>query len=342
MKKNLLFGIGLATIATVSVFGLAGCKQEPQHIHEADVVWTRDDTYHWNKCKGDDDTIFNKGEHTFVDDGSQKKCSTCDMKIDYTLEENFAYWITGRNNALNTIDNYSVVHEGVAKTEGALNSEFRAVEERAGNKYYFEEKDYVAINGQSTLMQESLIAIKVVDDNGTDRTKIFYKYVYPSQENPVQKSGYYVNEDCAKTQVKMTPLETLNDCVVEEGDTYLELVDYLKQNLGDDVVYTFVRNSDGSVTLNISYDFSDTHEDYQGEEGETYESIGTNTISMTVLNGRLVKVEKLSVFDCVFNDTTRNYSAEKTEKMTYTYDSFDEAYYNSISVETETTVDYTN
>jgi len=332
MKKKIFLIASVLTLAFAPLLGFCGCAKN----HEAQECWSYDAQSHWHKCKACDDEVFDKDDHVLVDNGANKKCTICLAEIDFTSQENFAYWVQGRDDALDHTDNYTVRYYQDKFENNTKRKESTVIESRSGNKYCYQSQDFYFDQNQKELISEDIYAIKTVMDGEVERTKFFYQSTKNFEQTQVSKNGYYVAPDTAKNTIKCSVDRILDDYAVTQGDTYELLVAAMVEEIEIDTLsVVLTKNPDSSVTLIASYDYSYQDTDFRYQQD--YLCSGNVQMKITVLGGKATKFKYVDSYDCTFEDSTKNYSAQENEVIIYTYDNFDSTFYESISVETETT-----
>ena len=332
MKKKIFLLASILTLALTSLLGICGCAKK----HEAQALWSYDIQSHWHKCTACDDEVFDKGDHVLVDNGTNKKCSICQAEIDFTSQENFAYWVQGRNDALDHTDNYTMKYYQDKIVDNTKQKESTVIESRSGNKYCYQSQDFYFEQNQKKLISEDIYAIKTVMDGEVERTKFFYQSTKNFEQTQVSKTGYYVAPDTAKNTIKCSVDTILDDYAITQGDTYDLLVQAMVEEIEIETLsVVLTKNADLSVTLIAKYDYS--YQDTDFRYNEDYLCVGNVQMKITVSDGKATKFEYVDTYNCTFEDSTKNYCAQENELITYTYDNLDSTFYNSISIETETT-----
>ena len=119
-----------------------------------------------------------------------------------------------------------------------------------------------------------------------------------------------------------------------QGATFTELTQYAKSvwNADDKFNFALARTSENSVTLTMTVTYVGTNTDSDDE----YNYSGTDEITVTVEGECVTTVTYTSDYNITYADESKNYTGKELSEFSFGY-SFDQATYDEISVETDTT-----
>lgn len=260
----------------------------------------------------------------------------------YTEEENLSDWLKGRDYALTFDGTYTANLVNEEYFNDVLEEKRVAVEANDNPRYYSVMEEY-SINEDTKeleLIAKQTAAIKEVNDNGKVRNKYYLEAI--EGEN-VFKQGRYVAPYYAQyfNNTNPTP-EGYGDYFVN-GNTLEELknnfdLEYFSKGHTKTESIKLVRNEDTSVSLLVeakgTYVFSG-EESITSDEDYLKTEIAFN-VEIAVSEGKITKINKVATHNNVYKDTSKNEKYLDKELYEVSYD-FDKVFYDSISVETETT-----
>lgn len=279
-----------------------------------------------------------------------KKDSNNDNSTPTTItisEADLSAWLSGMQTARTTQDNYTctVVDEKTyiesdnSKSTYISNNE----EARSGNKYYLISKKYSQDDTQpKNLISEQTFAIKTVNDNGTTRTKRYLAEKYYNRPEADDIKGYYVAPDTAKDLTLYSPSTMIEDLNLPTEASYEKILNMFKEWWFEDEdesnftsKLSLEKDEDNSICLTFSVNYSYTQMDYDDNQ---YTNSGTESHKYLIKNGMLTHYlySDLSVYDYLAQPNY-NYTEDSSITFTFTYNNFNEDFYNSIDVSTETT-----
>lgn len=261
-------------------------------------------------------------------------------------ETDFADWLVGYKHASTYDGAYTVNKDERCAHVGEYsrvyrNTDFSSYE---GNKYFSVGQTYYS-DQDGNLKEEpdsaSLLCIKTVDDNGTQRNKRIYIY---ANDSHATCEGSWVRPTEAKTaghNKMLGQLSYLVDCDVDTVTAYEQALKAFYERIGGDgseceTKIKVTRYSDNSVelTANIRWTF---YLDYYIKDNPDY--ILTErayVFNFVVADGRMVEVDRTSV-------ETHRYNTENKFSLTTVNESYRVEYtfyadaYESINMTTDVT-----
>lgn len=262
--------------------------------------------------------------------------------------EHLTTWINSINLARTVSDNYTSKFDG--KTDFIYGDNTKesylsqGEEARAGNKFYATMKEYqLGSDNSKNLQDEELSAIKLVDDNGTTRTKRYESVkIYRQGSTHTQIRGTYVAPDQAKTRMEYNPSQTVDNLDLTDASSYDDVKEtfaswWLKAggNSTDTITYLSKKNDDNSISLTFTVEYSMERID---DDNDNYTLSSTESFEYIVKDNSLFKYIYSDTQNHVYpNNADKNYIEKNNQASTFTYNAFDESFYNSIDVSTETT-----
>jgi len=253
----------------------------------------------------------------------------------------FSTWVLGRDDIFNYNGDYTVTTKSFTYTnKNILTSKDENIEAKQGNNFFCVKTSY-KINEDTSSLEVGFRrtqAIKLVQDGETQRTK-YYNEVENNEVGYHTKEGKYVRPDYVEECAYNSPSATVEDCYIDNGNTYEEFLQsvntlYLEDANREFDKIKFTKNKDNSITLKLVDigEFVDEDETTPGYEKTKY----TFTYTYKVKEGKMIS---LTIdWDCnyQFSDSSKNYNSliKKVTDIDYT---FNNTNYDAISVETETT-----
>lgn len=327
------------SIVFVASLTLAACDKKG--VHTFADKWSNDEIYHWRECTVADHTdIADKGKHSFVEKGANKTCSTCGYLVPFTEEETILYWIAARNATVGHEGAYTTVSKEKLTTDGSVTERNEEYEtwDRGSNYLYTSMSSLPDSKGEFVKNEEKTDVLRPVMDGNTQRFKHFTKTVsldketssYNTSVNATYVSPKYFN----KKGVRLLPLELLDDLGVLEGNTPAELVADIKSYFEEDggtVAISFLRNDNGSVTLN-------TIAEMKGQEeidGLVADFEWRGTFALTAKDGKIVEYVVDTTDIAKFADASdKNYNESRHVEYEFSY-SFDQEKFDAVDTATE-------
>lgn len=330
--KNLL----TILLLIISLF-IVGCK-EKTHTHSFDHAWASDGEYHWHVCKKCKE-VLDKYPHSFTLEAASKKCTICGTEVSYTVEENFDYWVKGRNYSLNYDGSYTTVQTTTLKNLNGdvLLSNDKLIESYEGTKYLrIRDEQYGSNeNGVLDIHDKNIRVFKEVDDNGIKKIKHFYS----SESNgSIIKYGEYVSPESCKGYTSYSPSNIVKDLYLDKGDNYYDFLECVNNYILADMdieplQIDFTRNTDGSVTLSLVFSF-DTK--FPSEDTTYLKNTYEYVIYATVKDEKLISTEYVITRNELYSDTTKNKVTVNNILSKISYE-FDQEEYDKIDITTDTT-----
>lgn len=335
MKKKNLIAIFVLLLTISLSFCLTACGK----THGAKNTWSYNDEYHWHECKACDEE-FDKEKHNFINTLTSKKCETCGAEIEYSNEENYSIWAIGRDYAKNYNSEYTYSYQVKNYENNKETFESSEIEAKKDNSYYYEYKE-ILVDENNAKVEDYVEnrVIKTVLDNEILKGK-YVKEVKNEKGN--SREGKFVKPDYANSLIEYSPSELIENYGIGNGDNYLDfynnfnqlLISFYNENLISLNILT-TRNLDGSVSLLVGFSYVKENSNYSSVEG--YEkSIYEEKYNYIVKDEKLISIDENFKVNNIFEDTTNNVVTIEQSKTLINY-SFDEEYFNSLSIETEIT-----
>lgn len=339
-KKFTALMVVLLAIVFVASLTLAACDKKDAHTF-ADK-WSNDETYHWHKCTIAEHTdIADKAEHSFVEEGTNRKCSTCGYFVPFTEEENALYWIAARNATLQYKDGSTTERIKEITKNGSVS--YKEVDSEMwdfGSNYLYTLLTYEPIGDGLVKIDDYTEVLRPVMDGNTQRFKHFTKSIsfdeeksaYDTSVDGTYVSPKYVDENHAR----LFPLEMLDGYGVLEGNTYAELVADIKAYFEEDggtVAISFVRNDDASVTLNIVTEMKGQEK----VEGVVCDFEWHGAFALTARDGKIAELvdDTSEIYD--YPDAPDKKSVENTTvQCSFSY-TFDQKKIDAVDITTDET-----
>ncbi len=331
MKKKLWIFIAVALMLAVSLSLLVACggdgddgnNGDNTDTHEANGVYESDAESHWLGCKACDEHRYGEGAHTYENNGKNKKCSVCGRTVEYTEEENALYWITGRDGTLAYSGIYTTLFTEEYDDGEGWQRNIRHESYDPAGRYFMISEEYT-FEGGPVLSERTVLVLKPVSGASFPRAILYM--MEPDDDGKTEESAYYVSPNYIKNNgmAHYTPAEMLDDCGIDDGDDLASLVAgiraFFAENAGEPDSITFTRGEDGSVTLTVSAGLTGRDTDY--ETGEEYDFTTSTVISLTVLDGRLIKSVSDIKDSGSFEDPENNYDDHlvRTAEISYGFD----------------------
>lgn len=266
----------------------------------------------------------------------------CACGANYSDEDNFKIWAAARENCNNYSENspYTVVFES-KKYEDGEKFVGKTLETEAlhGRKYFHTIKEsQVDENNGLKDVSNYLEIVKLVDDEGVTKTKYLECDMFSSENE-----GKYVNANYGKWQAQYQPSTIFLKMGYGKGATFEEFKDAIINVLTTDktteaLSYSFStsRNKNGEVSLIIESTTKTKFNDFDDDETYLY----TQTYDKTTITTN--ETQLVSIFSTTQNNhkfQNKKDSVVKTEDtVTYSY-TFDDGYYDSLSMYSDTTTD---
>ncbi len=339
MLRKRMLNLFLMLMLFISGLGFVACEKE----HKPKAVWSSNEEIHWHDCNACDEEHFDEGEHSYIDAGETKACRICGAKKAYTADENFDYWIEGRNDALGIMDNYTMQTEIFIYKDGEYNTRNADLESRSGNKFYrVSESEGLYMDSSWLTLNKDIEAIKEVKDGEVTRTKKYQEQNWriSATEMQTDKKGSYVEADSAEKAVRDVPGKELIIRGLNKGSTFAEIKENASKHCDSTDLVTFElrRDAMGAVEFFMFVRYNYTRPlIYNNPDAGTYEENGFYSYKFIVHKGKLTDIEFVENCDYIYEDTSRNYTRSVEQNTHYSYNNFDNTFYNNISVETETT-----
>lgn len=279
----------------------------------------------------DNEYVFEKGTiHVAV-------CRSNRDEFGRTDSENFNDWKNGIDNTLATNDDYTTHYKNMFYTDDVLDSGTVGTESRDGNNYFDKHTQYATHpqTNEQTSVSETVSAVKLVQDGDVTRTKFFHQNKLLVGGEQTDKQGSYVQPNYAEQLLNFVPSQNYYLEYFAQGATFTELKQYTKSAWGGNgkFKFTLTRTSEVAVTLTMTVSYVGTDADSNGDE---YNYSGTDVITITVEDDYVTAVTYTSDYDITYDDESKNYTGKELSEFNFEY-SFDQATYDEISVETDTT-----
>ncbi len=303
-------------------------------LHQADGKYQSDDTYHWQGCTANDDHVYLKGAHTYVENGSVKTCSVCGRNADYTKEDNVQSFLDARNKTM--------AHTGAFTTHCVYDSDdgeeiyhHDIRESYDGDIRYFADADVHEKAGETEGSYEQLIVFESAKNGDIDCGRLYAETAVNGTVR--QKEAAYFSPDYMHTydNFMFLPSDQPETYYLDQGtdeESFLNSVkEYAVGELGAEPTMSFARNKDGSVSF--TYSVESTTE--SSEESEGTEN-NVTTVTTTAQGGYISKIETIQHTETTYQDSTKNSTKDSTIVMDIDY-TFDQEKYETFDTTTETT-----
>lgn len=336
-RKNLLF----LFLLLISLF-LVGCKKKPnsnkEHTHTPSSEWITDEESHWHSCTKCDE-ILDKGAHHFVDYVHAKVCETCMRELNYTDEENFDYWVKGRDFSIDydgiytTSSNYTETNE----VTGKIVEKNSCQESFSGSDYFLireHQSNPLGIDSDNTSFEKSTTVVKKLLN--AEREKALYYHMSESNDE-IRKSASYVAPDYAsRFHNYYNPSNLLEDYYIEDGKTFAELSENIKNGIAEGIEISvdirLNKNSDGSVSLLIAFEMEEISDSIDDKDYQkTYSNFSYEII---VKDGKITSLIYKDATEEFYTDKAKNTFTTSYEKIDINYE-FDKAKFESIDTTTD-------
>lgn len=247
--------------------------------------------------------------------------------------DDFADLIAARDAALDTDDGYTFARHFVL-SRGENSRTINLSETKNGNKYYSVEEHESVLNGVKRRESKTTKVIKTVTVDGVERTKLYEKTESPESGEIFSESGRYVAPDKAEEEMSYSPADAMEEYLIGKGETYDDICKIIVDECEtDDISFSLERGDDDSVTFGYAMEYrreSDSSED-------SYSIVGTYKARIIAKDGKITEVGYDDEYEVVYEDVTKNFTESDCETINFSYNDFDDAFYNGISVETDTT-----
>gem|GEM_PF-4068926 len=257
----------------------------------------------------------------------------------FTQEELFAKWVVGRDFSMNYDGVFTTRYTSV-NNDSQNKSKGENTESWGGNNKYFYVQNTYAMdeNAQYQLVEELVEVLRLVDENGTQKTKMFYKQA----ENGavLEKWDNEAEPDCRNANFRICPKSIIADeeNFITKGDTYETFIAAVKAAALDPengygiepASITFVQNEDGSVTFELLFAANRELE----EEGCVMDV--TDKLSVTVKDGKVVEYASKATMEYKFEDETKNMAADMSQSYKFSY-VFDTVMHKAFDIDNDQT-----
>lgn len=249
--------------------------------------------------------------------------AACNNDDDPSQEELFAKWMAGRDFTMNYsgvfTTRYTSINNDTHKKSKGENTESWG----GDNKYFYVQNDYLmGENNEYQLDEERIESLRLVDENGTQNTKLFYKKTQSG--TIVENWDNGAEPDCRNAYFRICPKDIVADeeNLIAKGDTYETFIAAVKASALDPengfgiepTSITFVQNEDGSVTLEVLITASREDED----EGCVLNL--TDRLLVTVKDGKVIEYASMMTLDYKYEDETKNVSENSSQSYKFSYE----------------------
>lgn len=240
-----------------------------------------------------------------------------------TQEELFAIWALGRDFSMNYEGAFTTRYTSV-NNDSHKKSKGENTESWGGdNKYFYVQNGYLmGENNEYQLVEELIESLRLVDENGTQITKMFYKTTKDGVT--VENWDNQAEPDCRNAYFRLCPKSIVGDKenFIANGDTYETFIAAIKtaaldpeEGMGiEPTSITFIQNQDGSITFELRFAASREIE----EEGCVMDI--TDRLLVTVKDGKVVEYASRATFDYKFEDETKNVSENMSQSYKFSYE----------------------
>lgn len=240
-----------------------------------------------------------------------------------TQEELFAIWVVGRDFSMNYEGAFTTRYTSV-NNDSHKKSKGENTESWGGdNKYFYLQNGYLMDeNNEYKLVEELIESLRLVDENGTQITKMFYKTTKDGEI--VENWDNETTPDCRNAYFRICPKSIVGDKenFISNGDTYEAFVSAIKtaaldpkEGMGiEPTSITFIINEDGSITFELVFAAS-----REIEEEDCVMDV-TDRLYVTVKDGKVVEYASRATFDYKYEDETKNVSENMSQSYKFSYE----------------------
>ena len=222
--------------------------------------------------------------------GSIMGLSACNKDDLKNQEEYFSIWVAGRDYTMAYTDgDFEILESRDFYESNKQVGNATVHESKSGNKYFRLIDNYEANeSGALTKTLYQYTIIKQVMDEGELKTK----YVFENSEAEDSYVSYFVADNYVESLNYLSPSASMDDTLVEEGNTYDEFVVKVRQNFAKEVgnveEIKFVKNKNGSISLKIFSSVEYVDSDVT-EEGYQKTQLNSN-FTITVKEGKVASI----------------------------------------------------
>ena len=240
-----------------------------------------------------------------------------------TQEELFDIWVVGRDFSMDYEGAFTTRYTSV-NNDSHKKSKGENTESWGGdNKYFYVQNDYLmGENNEYQLVEELIESLRLVDENGAQITKMFYKKAKDGAT--VENWDNETTPDCRNAYFKICPKDIISDeeNFITKGNTYETFIATVKASFLDPedgygfepTSITFIQNADGSVTLEVLFVVNREDED----EGCVVDI--TDRLLVTVKDGKVIEYASATTLDYKFEDETKNVSENMSQSYKFSYE----------------------
>ena len=333
-------------LAAFSLTTFAACGKK----HESDGKYHSDEAYHWTGCKACKNHTYNKSAHEFTQDGTGKKCKICGYTVEATDEENFTDFYRAYVNSIeyNGDYTYKAIYEETDPFTKKIDLKVNECATRSGDKYlYRNEKTNIFGDDESNIVTVVTVdAVKQVVVDGNLRLKRISIYTNPSNTESrgvLKKPSFTVD-----TIALYPPNEWFREFLISTTvNTYDEFVAAFTAAYSAPYEYegdvelsqiTLARNEDDTLSFRFTSTCVYVDESYFYQGIDTYKNTKeVSSYEIVADENHIVKINIENVYSVNYTDGTSQ-TTLSTDNMVYGYE-FDNAEYDKISVDTDTTDD---
>lgn len=268
---------------------------------------------------------------------------SCDNKVsssgslssseNYTQEELFNEWKKGKDYTLNYKGEYtSYLYEETYK-DSELMGKSDVYQTYNDGMTLIENNVYMSKNNKLELVNYSKQAIKKVNDNGKERTKLYQENGNGSNKNV---RGEYIKISQAKQMNYYSP-ESFLEGLELSGNNYNDFIKNLKSSFNEiDEVKVDLLFSKENEIINFSISFEYEYVDDSIKDQDYLKSDEYGIMILSCKDNKIIETIYDYKTKLNYKDETNNYEIKDTRKGNIDYQ-FDKEKYNKFSVETETT-----
>ncbi len=301
----------ISTLVPLAVVGCNGSTPEPsssssssETLHQTDGKYQSDETYHWQGCTANDDHVYLKGVHAFVENGNVKTCSICGRNADYTKEDNVQALLASRDKT-KAYNGAFTAHTVFTGDDGEDSSRYDILESYDGDIRYFIDNNAQEKSGEDEASYRQLIVFGSAKNGEVDCGRLYTEV--SSGTTVYQKAAYYLSPNYMHTyeDFMSLPSELPETYYINQGtdeESFLDSVkDYAVEEYGAEPTMSFARNKDGSVSFTYSVEkTTESSEESEGTENSTI------TVKATAQGGYISKMEASQHTETVYQDSSKN------------------------------------
>ncbi len=345
MKKTRVVMPLLSMLVSLAAVGCNGSASEPipssssssEILHQADGKYQSDETYHWQGCTANDNRVYLKGTHTYVENGSVKTCSVCGRNADYTKDDNVQAFLNARNKTM-AYNGAFTSHTVVTGEDDDGTSRYDILESYDGDIRYFADNNASEKAGEEEVSYRQLLVFESAKNGDVDCGRLYTQVsVVSVGTNVTHKEAVYLSPDYMHTYEDFIslPSEIPESYYIGEGTDEESFLNSVRENAADDFgaepTMSFARNNDGSVSF--TYVVENTEEASEESEGTDK---NVTTVKTTAQGGYISKVEVTQHTETTYEDTTKNSTKDQSIVIDISY-TFDQEKYDAFDTTTETT-----